>query len=113
MNFTDLFDMDMFKVVAMSGTYEERCVVNTQEEDFVLDTALVTDCEWLYETAVKHKDFHDGMWIILEGCNTKEEAEEMHGKWLTILRNGVDELTDIFENIVFYNEEKEDGKANE
>lgn len=112
MNFADLFNMDLFKVIAMSCNHEERCVANTQEEDFVLDTVLVIDREWTYETAVKHKDFRGGMWIVLEGCATKEEAEAMHRKWLITLRNGVDELRDIFENIVFYKEEMKDGKDN-
>lgn len=81
----------------MAGNYNERMVENDKTDDFTLDTALVTDRSWRYETAVKHKDFNDGDWIVLEGASTEEEAIEVHEKWLSKLTNtDVNELIDCY-----------------
>ena len=87
----------------MAGNYNERVVSNDKTDDFTLDTALVTDRSWRYETAVEHKDFNDGDWIVLEGVNTKEEAIEVHEKWLNKLANtDVNELTDCYEGVTYH-----------
>lgn len=91
----------MFRFFDMVGNYEERVVKNDKLENFELDTALVTDRTWTYETAVKHEDFNYGAWIILQGTNTKDEAIKVHDEWLEKLKSGVDELRDIYEDKVF------------
>ena len=78
--------MNLFGISTMSGNYEERAVARDEKEDFTLDTVLVTDRLWTYETAVQHKDFNDNDWIILDGCNDKEEALVIHNKWLEFLK---------------------------
>ena len=97
----------MFGYLDMLFTYDARKVKCDEMEDFTLDTALVTDREWLYETAVKHDNFNDCNWIILEGSDTKADALEVHNKWLKFLSEGnFDKLTDCFEDIEFYREDK-------
>ena len=90
--------MNLFGICDMYGTYEERKVSNTKRDAFELDTARVTDRPWIYETAVAHKEFRNGDWIVLEGCSSKEEAERMHEKWLGLLdRDDYNILTDCYE----------------
>lgn len=85
---------DMFGMV---GNYAQRKVDNTETDVFEVDTALVTDRDWLYETAVKHKDFNGGDWIVVEGCDDKEEAQAMHDKWVKFMeKDDYDILTDIW-----------------
>lgn len=93
-----------FCMLAMIGNYEDRLVRNTKNDEFELDTVAVYDRPWNYETAVQHKGFEFEEWIVLDGCDTKEVAEEMHQRWLDKLLSGVDELTDIFTGDVFHKE---------
>ena len=90
----------MFSFLDMIGTYEQRAVRRDEKEKFTLDTAMVTDREWVYETAVAHEDFNNGEWIILEGAMTKQDAEAVHDKWLEKISGGVTELEDIFDGYV-------------
>ena len=87
----------MLGFLDMAGNYNERVVKNDKTDDFTLDTALVTDRSWRYETAVEHKDFNNGDWIVLEGADTKEDAIKVHEKWLSKLANNdVNELIDCY-----------------
>ncbi len=89
---------NLYGISSMSGNYEERKVENTERANFTLDTARVTDRSWIYETAVCHKNFRNNDWIILEGSNTKEEAIEIHNKWLEFLeKDDYNTLTDCYE----------------
>lgn len=94
----------MFSIISMAGNYEERKVINTKEELFTLDTAAVTDRTWKYETAVKHNHFNNNQWVILGGCETKEEAIAMHDKWLTLLRHELPVLVDYYDNSIYYDD---------
>lgn len=94
-----------FGMFSMMGNYEERNVKNDKCDDFTLDTSEVYDMPWKYETAVAHKDFNGGDWIILEGTDTKEAALEAHAKWFEKLNNTVvDSLKDIVEELLFIRE---------
>ena len=96
---------ELFGYMDMIGNYEERVVKNDKCADFTLDTARVTDRNWIYETAVAHSRFNNGDWIILDGCGSKEEAVEMHNKWLNKLQNeDITELTDYYTDEVFRKE---------
>lgn len=88
--------MDLYGILTMWGNHDERAVKNTKTDGFTLDTCLVTDRLWNYETAVKHTGFNNGDWIVLEGCETIEEAEAMHEKWLTILKGNPETLKDCY-----------------
>ena len=87
---------NLFGILTMSGNYDSRVVKNTKRNTFTLDTAMVTDRALPYETAVKHKAFNDGEWIVLEWSKTKEDAERTHDKWLAKLDAGVDSLLDVY-----------------
>lgn len=92
-----MFFDDLYTMFEMSGNYEQRKVDNTKTDVFEVDTVLVTDRDWIYETAVKHKDFNGGDWIVVEGCNDKEEAQAMHDKWVKFMaKDDYDVLTDIW-----------------
>ena len=93
---------DYLKMLEMIGTHDQRVVKNTKHDDFILDTCYVTDRDWNYETAVQHKAFNNGDWIILEGTYTKEEAIKQHDVWLTrLLDNSFETLTDAYSGEVF------------
>lgn len=70
----------MMEWVDMLGTYEARVVDNFKNDLFTIDTAWVSDREQPYETAIAHKNFNDGDWIILGWSNTKEEAQIFHNR---------------------------------
>ena len=88
-------------MLGMIGNYEQRVVKNDKTTDFILDTAEVYDRSWIYETAVSHKDFNNGKWIILDGTNTREDALKAHEKWLKALEAGVDSLEDYYDETVY------------
>jgi len=66
--------------IDMIGTYEQRKVANYKNDIFEIDTVRVTDRRFPYETAIRHKNFNDGDWIVLGFSSTKEEAQEYHDK---------------------------------
>ena len=91
---------NIFGIVTMCDNYEERKVENTQNDKFILDTARVTDRNWIYETAVKHKDFNYNDWIVLESYDDVESAKEGHSKWLRFLdSDNYETLHDIYEKV--------------
>lgn len=104
--FEDVFS-NLFGLMSMMGNHDSRVVVNTKRDKFVLDTARVTDRDLPYETAVSHKDFNDGDWIVLEWSATKEDAEKVHAKWLEKLDAGVDSLSDVYTGERFEQEVEE------
>ena len=85
----------MFDYFEMIGTYEERKIKRDIVNGYVIDTVRVTDAYPPYETAVAHKDFNNGAWIILERSATIPEAEATHDKWVKTLQADVNELTDM------------------
>lgn len=72
---------ELFGFLDMVGTYEQRVVANTKTSAYEIDTALVTDRVYPYETAVRANGYRDGEWIVLEYANTKEDAQAVHKKW--------------------------------
>lgn len=84
------------------ASHKDRVVNNTKRAKFTLDTCRVSDRDWIYETAVCHEDFNNGAWIVLEGCSNKEEAWEIHQKWLDLLdKDDFDTLTDCYDDVIF------------
>ena len=72
-----VFD-DMFSMV---GNYEERRVDRSEINGAVIDTCTVYDSEKPYETAVKHQQFNNNEWVIVEMYDTVEAARLGHDKW--------------------------------
>jgi hypothetical protein len=74
--------MNMFAFLDMSDTYEERIVARYEGEDCFISTARVTDAEHAYETAVSHKAFNDGRWIVVAVWTDEEAATVGHEEWV-------------------------------
>lgn len=92
---------NMYGILSMSDNYEQRKVDNTKEDAWEVDTAMVTDRDWVYETAVRHTDFRNGLWIVVEGVNTKGEAFVMHDKWVEFMRGNPSVIYDTYEDEYF------------
>lgn len=75
----------MFSFLSMIGNYEERKVDNYQSGFLTVDTCKVTDSQMPYETAVEHPNYNNGKWVIVETYLTKQQAQEGHTKWVTIM----------------------------
>ena len=74
----------MFDFLDMVGTYESRKVENTEVNDVVIDTCMVTDSTQSYETGICSKHYNDNQWIIVEQYDDKIQAEEGHKKWVKV-----------------------------
>ncbi len=72
----------MFNFMDMMGDYSDRKVDNFKQGKLTVDTARVTDAAKDYETAVKHPQYNDGAWVIVEIYDTKAEAQVGHDKWV-------------------------------
>jgi len=100
----------MFDVLSMIGNYSERKVDRFETDLFTIDTALVTDRAQPYETAIAHKKFHAGDWIILGWRDTKEEAQKFHNEmvaYYTCHGDAVQKIEDVYEHVVYTRKEKE------
>ena len=94
----------MLDFLNMIGTYESRKVDNFKTDLFTIDTALAADRELPYETAIAHKDFRNGEWIILGWRQTKEEAQKFHDEmvaYYTCHGETVQKIEDVWEHVVF------------
>lgn len=66
----------------MIGNYEERKVARYEKDGLFISTAMVTDGDDPYETAVAHPQYNDGIMVIVESYPTKAAAKRGHAKWL-------------------------------
>ena len=93
---------DFINIFSMMGNYEERNVALFENDVFKIDTSEVTDRALKYESAICHKDFNNGEWIILGWADTKENAKIMHNRFVEyFLSNDVTEITDAYTNKIF------------
>jgi hypothetical protein len=77
----------MFNFFSMTDNYESR-KVNRYEDPangLYVSTVWVTDSKNPLETAVKHKNYNAGKWIIVEEYKNEEEARAGHAKWVQIM----------------------------
>lgn len=79
----------------MIGTYKQRNVANFKNDVFEIDTSFVTDRAMPYETAIAHKEFRNGDWIILGWRETKEEAQKFHDQAVQYFCDHEQEITSI------------------
>ena len=107
----------MFDFFSMMGNYEDRKVDRFENEDMSIDTCSVTDGDHPYETAVKHFQYHNNDWVVVQSYDTKEEAQKGHDKWIEIMTSdnlpeylrdcgnaGISQLMDLFcgeESMIF------------
>jgi hypothetical protein len=66
----------------MYGNYESRKVARDEFAWGFISTARVTDGEFDYETAVKHKDYNNDEMVVVESYETKQQALNGHAKWV-------------------------------
>ena len=94
----------MLDVINMIGNHEERNVDRFENELFIVDTSMCNDMEFPYETAISHRDFNDGSWIILGWSKTKEEAQTFHNEVVHYFstKHYIKSVTDIFQNKTYY-----------
>lgn len=58
--------------------HDERCLGNTETENgFLIDTSFAPDRE-LYETAISHKRYNGGKWIVIGWAPDIQSALDMH-----------------------------------
>lgn len=90
---------ELYGIATMAGNYEQRVVANDQGEDFIVDTARVTDRDWIFEIAIQHEKYNKNEWIIVGRADTYEDAIREHKKWLNFVKYELpkaQELTDIY-----------------
>lgn len=100
----------MLGLLYMIGNYEDRKVDRFESDLFTIDTAAITDRDQAYETAIAHKDFRDGNWIILGWRQTKEEAQKFHDEmvaYYTCHGETVQKIEDVYEGVMYIRKEKE------
>lgn len=98
----------LYGIATMKGNYEQRMVDHTDDIDWSVDTAFVTDRVWLYEVAVRHKDFREGDWIVVAGTSIKDDAQRLHNEWVEKMKTNPSTLYDIFEERYFRKSLRED-----
>ena len=69
-------------LLGMMGNYEDRMIGRYECGDVIVSTALVTDADYTYETAVAHHSYNDGEWVVVAGYDSKEDAGAGHAKWI-------------------------------
>ena len=74
--------MGMFDFLDMMGNYEERKVAHDEKDDWVVDTAAVSDSDEPFETGITHPRYNGGDWVIVGLYSTKEKAIVGHKKWI-------------------------------
>lgn len=53
--------------------------------DLYISTVSCEDTEHLFETAIAHPKYNDGLLIIVEEYDTRLEAQDSHAKWIDIM----------------------------
>lgn len=69
----------------MSGNLDQRKINRHEIKDLIVSTVLVTDSEYMYETAIQSLEYNNNQWIVVENYNTKYEAQIGHEKWVILM----------------------------
>ena len=75
----------LFGFMDMKDNYEERCIGTYTKDGVFVDTARVTDTQKPYETGIEHPLYNDGVMIIVEYYDTKEDAAKGQERWVKLL----------------------------
>lgn len=89
--------MGMFDFFLMEETYEERKIRRYENKNLIISTAIVIDSPAFAETAISHKQYNNGNWIVVENYENKKEAIKGHEKWKKKMTSKIlpKNLTDI------------------
>lgn len=66
----------------MLYNYDARKVGNYEKENIRVSTAAVTDGDRPYETAIRHPEYNEGDFVVVEAYKSKREAKKGHAKWV-------------------------------
>lgn len=73
----------MFDFFNTQDNYEDHKVDNFSIEGVLcVDTCSVSDGVHPYETAVSHKSYNDGHWVIVESYDSRSDAQHGHDYWV-------------------------------
>lgn len=92
---------DLFNLLRMENwdNYEKRKVLSYEKDNLIVDTCEVHDQPnpYNFETAISHKGYRDGEWIIVEIYEIEANAILGHNKWVKIMTsdNLPEQLTDV------------------
>ncbi len=77
----------MFEFIKMMGNYEDRKVDRWDSDDELkmISTAAVNDGSKPFETAVQHPAYNNGLVVIVESYDSKEDAQKGHDRWLNLM----------------------------
>jgi hypothetical protein len=75
----------MFGFLNMLENYETRKVSRFEKDKLIIDTCAVTDSTKPFETGIKHPNYNNSKWIIVELYATKREAQSGHNKWIKVM----------------------------
>ena len=78
-------DNEMFNFFGMMGNYEDRKVDRYEKDGLMVDTCEVTDSDQPFETAVEHPNYNEGMMVVVQMYDTKEEAQIGHDNWVKLM----------------------------
>jgi hypothetical protein len=75
----------MFDFFDMMDNYEERKIGRYETDDLIVSTAMVTDSDAPYETAVSHPNYNDGKFVIVQNYHSRDDAEAGHEHWVDVM----------------------------
>lgn len=80
----------------MAGTYDQRNICHdVTSNKFEIDTSIVTDRTYKYESAVSHPEFNRGAWVILDSAPDEESAKVMHQSFIDYFEEEGDSLEEL------------------
>lgn len=90
--------------------YTQRKVDRYKDDRMTISTVLTeTGGKRPYKTAIRHKEFNDGNWIVLGLCKTKAEAKAFHENMVEVLREDtMQDCLDVLE-VKVYRRNKTEG----
>ena len=110
---------NMFDLLRMQdwGDYEKRKVDRCETGNLIVDTCEVLDQPdpYNFETAVRHKGYNNGEWIIVELYEVEAEALLGHKKWVKVMtsRDLPKQLVDVSKVLICQLKDKlDEGEEN-
>lgn len=81
----------------MMGNYDSRKVDRYEKDGLIVSTSKVTDSDSPYETAIHHKRYNSGEWVIVQMYENIEDAKVGHKEWVKKMtsKNLPDEIKDV------------------
>ncbi len=67
----------------MAGNYDSRKVDRFEDGPMFVSTAMVTDSEKPYETAICHPEYNNGKIVIVETYDSRKAAQNGHARWVS------------------------------